>query len=133
MVRKRMKKLEVAVQNDMRLPEFYGSEDAEVTLVCWGSSYGPVREAVDILNGNGLRANMLHFVDIHPLDWERVAEILENCRSWVAVEGNFSGQLSRWIRMNTGLKANAVISKYDGRPLNPTYIVEHLQEVLAKV
>jgi 2-oxoglutarate ferredoxin oxidoreductase subunit alpha len=133
MMRKRMKKLEVAVQNDMRLPEFHGSEDAEVTLVCWGSSYGPVREAVDILNGNGLRANMLHFVDIHPLDWERVAEILENCRSWVAVEGNFSGQLSRWIRMNTGLKANAVISKYDGRPLNPTYIVEHLQEVLAKV
>jgi len=46
---------------------------------------------------------------------------------------NFSGQLSRWIRMNTGLKANAVIGKYDGRPLNPTYIVEHLQEVLVKV
>jgi len=133
MVQKRMKKLEVAAQNDMRLPEFYGPEDAEVTLVCWGSSYGPVREAVDLLNQNGFRANMLHFVDIHPLDWERVADILEGCRSWVTVEGNYSGQLGQWIRMNTGLKPHGVISKYDGRPFNPVYILEHLQEVLARV
>jgi hypothetical protein len=35
--------------------------------------------------------------------------------------------------MNTGRKADAVISKYDGRPLNPTYIIEHLQEVLVGV
>ncbi len=133
MVQKRMKKLEVAAQNDMRLPEFYGPEDAEVTLVCWGSSYGPVREAVDLLNQNGFRANMLHFVDIHPLDWERVADILEGCRRWVTVEGNYSGQLGQWIRMNTGLKPHGLISKYDGRPFNPVYIVEHLQEVLARV
>lgn len=133
MVQKRMRKLEVAVQNDMKLPELYGYEDADVTLVCWGSSYGPVREAVDTLNHNGLKANMLHFIDIHPLNWEQVADILESCRSWVVVESNFTGQLARWIRMNTGLKASATIGKYDGRPLNPAYIIEHLQEVLARV
>jgi 2-oxoglutarate ferredoxin oxidoreductase subunit alpha len=133
MMRKRMRKLEVAAQNDMRLPEFYGPDDADITFVCWGSSYGPVREAVDTLNRNGMRTNMLHFVDIHPLDWDRVADILDNCRSWVVVESNYTGQLARWIRMNTGRKADAVISKYDGRPLNPTYIIEHLQEVLVGV
>ena len=131
--RKRMRKLEVAAANDMRLPDFYGPDDADITFVCWGSSYGPVREAVDLLNRNGMRVNMLHFVDIHPLDWDRVADILDNCRSWISVEGNYTGQLARWIRMNTGRKADAVISKYDGRPLNPTYIIEHLQEVLVGV
>lgn len=133
MMQKRMRKLETAAQNDMRLPELYGPDDAEVTLVCWGSSYGPCREAVDTLNHNGLRANMLHFIDIHPLDWERVEDILDSCRSWVAVEGNYSGQLARWLRMNTGRKASAIIGRYDGRPLNPNYIIGHLREVLARV
>jgi pyruvate/2-oxoacid:ferredoxin oxidoreductase alpha subunit len=62
-----------------------------------------------------------------------VADILGSCRSWVAVEGNYTGQLARWIRMNTGLKADGVIARYDGRPLNPTYIIEHLNRVLTRV
>ncbi len=133
MMQKRMRKLEVAVQNDMRLPLAYGPEDAEVTLVCWGSSFGPTLEAMERLNNNGLKTNVLQFVDIHPLDWDRVTDILNNCRLWVSVEGNYSGQLARWIRMNTGLKAHGIVSKYDGRPLNPVYIVDHLQEVLVRV
>lgn len=132
MMQKRMKKLEVAV-NDMKLPELHGPEDAELTLVCWGSSFGPTLEAMERLNSNGVRTNLLQFIDIHPLDWDSVADILTNSRSWISVEGNFSGQLARWIRMNTGLKPTAVIARYDGRPLNPVYIVEHLQGVLAKV
>ncbi len=133
MMQKRMRKLDTAVHNDMRLPEFYGPEEAEVTLVCWGSSYGSCREAVDALNHNGLKANMLHFIDIQPLDWDSVTDILDRCRSWVAVEGNYSGQMARWLRMNTGRKADAIISKYDGRPLNPNYIIGHLQEALARI
>lgn len=132
MMQKRMKRLEIAA-NDMKLPELHGPEDAELTLVCWGSSLGPTLEAMERLNANGIRTNLLQFVDIHPLDWDSVSDILSNSRNWVSVEGNFSGQLARWIRMNTGLKPMATITRYDGRPLNPVYIVEHLQEVLAKI
>lgn len=133
MVKKRMRKLDVAVQNDMGLPNLYGPEGAELTLVCWGSAYGPCRETVEILNANGMRVNMLHFVDIHPLDWDAVAEVLDSCRNWVVVESNFTGQLARWIRMNTGRKPNATIGKWDGRPFNPDYLIQHLQGVLVGV
>jgi len=132
MMQKRMRKLEVAV-SDMRLPQLYGPQDAELTLVCWGSSLGPTLEAMERLNDNGVRANLLQFIDIHPLDWDSVADMLANCRLWVSVEGNYSAQLSRWIRMNTGLKPAGTVTRYDGRPLNPVYIVEQLQSLLVKV
>ncbi len=132
MMQKRMRKLEVAV-SDMRLPQLYGPQDAELTLVCWGSSLGPTLEAMERLNDNGVRTNLLQFIDIHPLDWESVADMLANCRLWVSVEGNYSAQLSRWIRMNTGLKPAGTVTRYDGRPLNPVYIVEQLQSLLVKV
>ena len=132
MMQKRMRKLEVAV-SDMRLPQLYGPQDAELTLVCWGSSLGPTLEAMERLNDNGVRANLLQFIDIHPLNWDSVADMLANCRLWVSVEGNYSAQLSRWIRMNTGLKPAGTVTRYDGRPLNPVYIVEQLQSLLVKV
>ena len=132
MMQKRLKKLEVAV-NEMKLPQLYGPQDAELTLVCWGSSFGPTLEAMERLNDNGIRTNLLQFIDIHPLDWDGVADILTNCKHWVSVEGNYSAQLSRWIRMNTGLKPAGKVTRYDGRPLNPVYIVEQLQSLLVKV
>lgn len=132
MTQKRMRKLELAA-SEMKLPQLYGPQDAELTLVCWGSSFGPALEAMERLNGNGTKTNLLHFVDIHPLDWDKVSEVLENCRAWVSVEGNYSAQLSRWIRMNTGLKPFGTVVRYDGRPLNPVYIVEEVQKLLVKV
>lgn len=132
MMQKRVRKLDVAV-SEMKLPQLYGPEDAELTFVCWGSSLGASLEAMERLNNNGTRTNLLQFIDIHPLDWERVAEILTNCKRWVSVEGNYSTQLSRWIRMNTGLKPAGTVTRYDGRPLNPFYIVEQLQRLLVKI
>jgi len=35
--------------------------------------------------------------------------------------------------MNTGLKPAGTVTRYDGRPLNPVYIVEQLQSLLIKV
>ncbi|MGQ9461751.1 MAG: 2-oxoacid:acceptor oxidoreductase subunit alpha [Candidatus Fervidibacter sp.] len=132
MMQKRMKKLEVAA-NETRLPQLYGPQDAELTLVCWGSSFGPALEAMERLNGNGMKTNLLQFIDIHPLDWNKVSEVLGNCRAWVSVEGNYSAQLSRWIRLNTGLKPFGTVVRYDGRPLNPVYIVEEVQKLLVRV
>jgi len=132
MMQKRMRKLDVVV-SEMKLPQLYGPQDAELTLVCWGSSFGPTLEAMERLNDNGVRTNLLQFIDIHPLDWDSVADILTNCKHWVSVEGNYSAQLSRWIRMNTGLKPAGKVTRYDGRPLNPVYIIEQLQSLLVKV
>ncbi len=116
---KRMRKLETA-RAEMRLPTVYGPDDADRTFIAWGSTYGPLREAVDRLNGQGMRARMLHFADIWPVP--RGVEALLTGET-VAVEGNYSGQFADLLRMATGHTVSRRILKWDGRPLSPEYIL----------
>src|SRR5690606_28968998 len=62
---KRMRKIELA-RAEMRPPKLVGDEEADVTLICWGSTVGPVAEALPLIAAQGLRANALHFCDIWP-------------------------------------------------------------------
>ena len=87
--------------------------------MCWGSTYGPTREAVDWLNG---KANMIHFSAVEPFP-ANAEKILRHAHTLVAVEGNATGQLASLIRMRTGIQVNATINRYDGRPFRAAYIV----------
>ncbi len=123
MQEKRMRKLETA-RAEMRLPTRYGAEDADLTLIAWGSTYGPLREAVDRLNAQGRRARMLHFTDIWPVP-KGVEEMLVG--ETVAVENNYSGQFADLLRMATGHTVSRRILKWDGRPLSPEYILHNVK------
>ncbi|MBN2011756.1 2-oxoacid:acceptor oxidoreductase subunit alpha [candidate division KSB1 bacterium] len=127
---KRMKKLELARQ-EMRAPDLYGPAQADVTLVCWGSTISEAHEAIHMLNSEKKdAANLLHFVDIWPFPVEKATPFLENAKKRVAVEGNYTAQLAQLIRAETGINMDATILKFDGRPFSPEYIINKLKEVL---
>ncbi|MGQ9478005.1 MAG: 2-oxoacid:acceptor oxidoreductase subunit alpha [Candidatus Bipolaricaulia bacterium] len=129
MVEKRMRKLELARRDrGLPAPELYGPQEAELTFLAWGSTWGPLREAVERLNSAGEHANMLHFSAIWPFP-AGVAEALKKAKRLIAVEGNYSGQLARLIRQETGLKVDGLIAKYDGLPLSPGYILGKLRQL----
>lgn len=122
---KRMRKLETA-RREMRPPTLYGPADAPLTLVGWGSAYGPLREVVDRLLAQGRMANLIHFTDLWPVPTEAVSFLLAGARRLVAVENNYTGQLADLIRMTTGWEIAERLLKYDGRPLSPEWILEQL-------
>lgn len=127
MMAKRMRKLETA-RAEMRPPRWYGPAGADITLITWGSTYGPAREAVDELNRQGLPANLLHFSDLWPLPVPAVEQALARIRRGVVVEQNFTGQLARLLRMETGAVFPHHLRKYDGRPFSPREIVNMVRE-----
>jgi 2-oxoglutarate ferredoxin oxidoreductase subunit alpha len=130
MMRKRMRKLEEA-EKELRPPQLYGPEDAEVTLVCWGSTFGACKEAADEINGAGGSANVLRFIDLWPLPEDAAAAALSRCRRTVAVEQNYTSQLAKLLRMTTGIKMDDTLNKYDGRPFAPEEIVAGLGKEVA--
>lgn len=123
---KRMRKLEGA-KRDVQQPAWYGPLDADVTLVGWGSSYGAIREATDLLNAEGLPTNFLQFIDIFPLDENLVSAEIGRIRRMMVVEQNFTGQLEQVLRVYTGRKADVLITKYDGRPFDARWVVERVK------
>jgi len=126
MMEKRLRKLE-GLKSEVRPPLRYGPVEAEVTLVSWGSSYGPVMDAVDALNALGKSANMLHFVDLWPFPAEVAREALSGARRLVSVEGNAMAQLAYLIRAQTGIEVDKHLLRYDGRGFTTEYILEHLE------
>ncbi len=125
---KRMRKL-TGMAGEMQPPSWYGAQPAEWTLIGWGSTYGPLREAVDRLNAQRPgRANMLHMDDIYPLPLEATIAALRQARRTVVVEGNATGQFETLLRGLTGHVADGSIRKYDGRAFTPEFIVAHLPE-----
>ena len=122
-VDKRMRKM-IGMAEEMSGPSLYGPPVAETTFVSWGSTYGPLREAVDRLNAKKAgRANFLHFADLWPFPTEAVNEALDSARQVVAVEVNATAQLATLIRANTGRSVDGRILRYDGRSFTPEYIM----------
>lgn len=114
---KRMRKLDGMVA-EAGPPEWYGLRPAEHLLVCWGSTYGPCREAVDLLAAEGRGAAMLHFAQVWPLDAAAVRAMLAEggVRRVTVVEGNATGQFGSVLREVGVLGGYELVTRYDGLP-----------------
>jgi 2-oxoglutarate ferredoxin oxidoreductase subunit alpha len=131
MVEKRARKMQGAI-NEITPSKLVGPEQADVTLVGWGSTAGVIREAVEKLAGEeGIVANQLAIKWIVPLHAADISAILGRSKNVIIVENNQSGQFARYIRSETGFGAHGHIRKYDGEPFMPHHIVDAVKAQLA--
>lgn len=126
-VEKRLRKYN-GLRKEIEAPVTYGAGKPEIALVSWGSTYGAVREAVDILNEGDTSVSMLQLNQLWPFPAQEVADALGKATASYVVEGNASGQLARLIRTETGIKVNGRILKYDGRPFTPADVAERVKK-----
>lgn len=129
MMEKRMAKLEEA-KKELPAPIIYGPEKAEVTLVGWGSTKGPILEAMKLLEKEGVKVNFLHLIYVHPFPQEKVTEVLQNAKTLVLIENNFTAQLGSLIREHTGIDIEKKLLKYNGRPFYPDEIGKYVVDCL---
>jgi 2-oxoglutarate ferredoxin oxidoreductase subunit alpha len=125
MVEKRIKKSKTILAETIP-PSYEGDEKPDLLLVCWGSTYGPAREAVQEIRARGESAGLLHFSQVWPLAPKQFLDRLRKGKRVVAVEGNYFGQLARLIRRETGYRIKERISRYDGLPVTPEYVMKNL-------
>lgn len=130
MVEKRARKFK-HIATAITPPQLEGLEDAEVTLIGWGSTYGVIKEAIEQLKLKGVSANQLPIKWIVPFHAEAVTDILAGSKRTIIIENNYSGQFFRYLRSETGLAVDGHIRKYDGEPFMPHHIVDGVLEQLA--
>ena len=111
-------------------PEIHGPDNADITIIAWGSTKGPIKEAMKLLKKDGISANYLQVVFVSPLPSKRIAEVINNANRTVIVENNKTAQLAGVIREQTGLEVDHKILKYDGRPFSPEDIAAGVRELL---
>lgn len=128
MMDKRMKKLE-GIRQELLEPEFIGPDGFDTLLLGWGSTWGPIAEAVELLNREGnARYAALVFGDVYPLPQKLLLEKASKAKRVINVEQNATGQLAGLIREHTGIACTSSILKYDGRQISAEEIAERVQK-----
>ena len=126
-VQKRLRKL-LPLEKEISTPRKYGSRGAETTLIGWGSTYGAIHEAVDMLRKQGANVNMLHLSELWPFPTRAVADAVSKASNKYVIENNATGQLARLIKTETGYDVSGRILKFDGRPFTPACIAEAVRK-----
>jgi 2-oxoglutarate ferredoxin oxidoreductase subunit alpha len=94
----------------------------KTTLMRYGSTYGMLKEAVDVLRDKGWDINLLHLSEIWPFPAEIISALLDGAKQSFVVEDNAIGQLVHPIRPQTGRRATGNILRFDGCPFAPALI-----------
>lgn len=118
MVDKRFRKL-TGMAKEISPPKQVGNQKADLLLVGWGSTYGPMAGAIQILNDEGVPVRGMHLSELWPFPGESVSRALQGVKKWLVVENNYTGQLARLIQMELQERPDGLITKYTGRPFMP--------------
>jgi 2-oxoglutarate ferredoxin oxidoreductase subunit alpha len=89
MTAKRRNKLRKLAE-EIPVPEIYGDEEGDVLLIGWGSTYGPIHDAVKQARDHGEKVGAIHLRHIHPLP-NGIEKIFANFKRIVVVEMNDQG------------------------------------------
>lgn len=127
MTDKRVAKL-AAMRKEALPPVIIGSREAKIMLVCWGSTFEPLREAAELLGRDDL--SVVACEQVYPLA-DEFMELMNNNAMKIFVEGNATGQLARLVRSLTGVKADAEIHQYNGFQFSAAGLAASVEKALA--
>ena len=105
------------ILKEMQEPKLYGPDEAQITLLAWGSTKGPALEALERLANEGITANLVHLTYLWPLPVEALSGLIESAQQTLMIEGNHNGQLTQVIRQETKPTYEDQLPQIKNRPL----------------
>ena len=129
MVRKRLRKMDRILEDSLP-PEITGSETNKNLVVCWGSTYHSVREAVEKTGRDDI--SILHFKQVYPLHPD-TTKFFKGVRKTAIVENNATSQFGNLLKLYVGIdttRFNRVekILKFNGMPFAVEELVDSINE-----
>jgi 2-oxoglutarate ferredoxin oxidoreductase subunit alpha len=120
MVQKRLMRKLPLIRCEIKEPLYYGGSNPRIVIAGWGSTYGVMKEAVDLLSKKE-SIGLLHFSELYPFPSpsplaQNYFSTLKNAQVTICIENNATGQFARLMRAETGFAFHEKIHKYDGRP-----------------
>ena len=105
----------------------HGDPQPEIAIIGFGSTYGAVREAIDLARAEGVSVGAFYPRVLGPFPAEQVELFAASARRIVVPEVNFTGQLARLVRGECGLKVESH-AKCDGLPFTADDVLDVIME-----
>ena len=130
MMDKRMSRLDLILKEipDEQQVKSFGVE--EYTIISWGSSKGPILDALKMLKDEGISIGFVQLKLINPFPSDYVKFLLKDAKTIIDIEANHSGQLGKLFKQNTGRDVDYSILKYTGRAMTSTEVYDSLKKII---
>jgi 2-oxoglutarate ferredoxin oxidoreductase subunit alpha len=112
--------------------KLHGPDQADLTLIAWGSTKGAALEAIELAKDKGISVNLLQILYASPFPAAEAAKVLAKAKRTLLIEGNHTSQMGSLLRSHTGLSADSTYLKYDSKAFTPSGILRKIEEVMAK-
>ncbi|HET7712049.1 MAG TPA: 2-oxoacid:acceptor oxidoreductase subunit alpha [Thermoanaerobaculia bacterium] len=121
-----------AVASRYRLFRTFGADRPELGILCWGSSSGAVREAVEQLNAEGARVGAFVPRIIAPLPTAELQRFIDSCEQILVVELSYGAQFHRYLRSEVDLSRQStyLLARSGGKSLAVSEVIAAAQPML---
>lgn len=126
---KRARKIEGAAR-EPGYTEQYGEPDSDIGVLCWGSTAGPAREAVHILEERGLPVKVLWVRMVYPLREAEIRDFVKGLRTLIIPELNHTGQFAQMVKARLYGKTSVPIvqfNKVTGLPFGAAEMADFIE------
>jgi 2-oxoglutarate/2-oxoacid ferredoxin oxidoreductase subunit alpha len=134
MMEKRMGKLDTVLnqidESDKLVCYDFPNSDGKYVVISWGSTKGPILDALSKLSKEGHSMKFIQLKLLHPFPAATLEKYLNDSSIIIDIEMNFSSQLGKLISQHNLKKSEHLIVKYNGRPMSSNELYSSLSEIL---
>ncbi len=130
MMDKRMSRLELILKKVPKDEQITSFGVHDFTIISWGSTKGPIIDAIEMLREEGIDVGFVQFKLLHPFPTEYTESLLKNAKTIIDIESNHTAQLSKIFKQNLTRDVDYFILKYTGRGMTCTEIYDSLKKII---
>lgn len=133
MSEKRHEKLNAALKHPgiTICKRFGDTDEVDVGVLAWGSTFGEALEAVLLAREEGIRCAAMKVVMLSPLPIKPVKRFFKDCKTVIVPELNYEGQFANLISGAVGEKVIR-LDRVTGKPMEVTEILDAIRGAAGK-
>ena len=103
---------------------------SDICVISWGSSKGPIIDAIEMLKNEGVSIGFIQIKLLHPFPKQVLEPLLKDCKTLIDIESNQTAQLGSLIKQNLLREPDYYVLKYTGRAMTCDEIYDSLKKIV---
>ena len=132
MMDKRLQRFDQILENIPKDEQIISHSTGEICIVSWGSTKGPILDAIEMLKNEGIDIGFVQLKLLHPFPKKAIEPLLKHCKILIDIESNQMAQLGSLIRQNLLKEPDHYILKYTGRAMTCNEVYDSLKKIINK-
>jgi len=130
MMDKRLQRFTRILENIPKDEQILSHSTGEICVISWGSTKGPIIDAIEMLKNEGIDIGFVQIKLLHPFPKETLETLLKDCKTLINIEANQTAQLGSLIRQNLLREPDYYVLKYTGRAMTCDEIYNSLKKIV---